>query len=889
MSTQTLPQKESNLFRLVVKCYESKQYKKGIKAADQILRKYSEHGETLSMKGLLLSCLSKKTEAYDYVRRGLKHDLKSHVCWHVYGLLYRSDREYREAIKCYRNALRIDPDNIQILRDLSSLQVQMRDTEGFVETRQKLLTLKPDHRNNWIGFALAHHLNKNLDMAVKVLEAYEGTLEEEYPPPSERFEHNELVLYKVLILEEAKRFQEALRELEINASKILDKLSMREQRASLLLKLGRPAESEKIYWELLGINPDNYRYYQGLQACLGLKPDSDGRYGTHLIEPLLVLFKKLQTKFPKSSAAKRIPLDFLVGSDFEVALDTYVRPFLRKGIPSLFSDLKPLYQNPDKVQAMGTTFSRLEASLHSHGHFPASTAEPEPPVERPPTTLWLLFLQAQHLDQCGKQEEALEKIHAAIAHTPTVPDLYVAKAGFLERSGDLVGAAEVAEEARQLDLADRFLNSEAVRHLLSADQVEKAERTAALFTKDGDQPEALVDMQCMWYELGSGASLLRQGKLGRALKKFLSVHQHYLDMVEDQFDFHTYCLRKMTLRAYVHMLRFEDTLHSHAFFKEGAVQVADCYLRLHSQRVNKQSAQREAELDMAGMSAADRKKLRQKQRKAEAKAKKGAGSGQEGDGTSSAAPPALRSGPGKKAGRAVDLDPDGELLLQVEKPLEEAVKFVRLLEQYNSQDIHTHLTAFQVYLARGKRLLALKSLKSQLRLSPGLPQVHTNLMQFLSAVPAPPDATDKSETVLEAQELIRAVVDQELKAAGLGDALLEARNDAFLKNNGSSLPHRMAAAEAILLQDASAIAQATQLIEVGMFGGEDRLEIQVSLPLDASIQVHKFVDGVLKKKDTAERWFKHCQDKFPRSNYFQGKLSSTMQQEDKNRINGSSE
>ena len=53
----------------------------------------------------------------------LQNDLKSHVCWHVYGLLYRSDREYREAIKCYRNALRIDPVNIEILRDLSLLQV----------------------------------------------------------------------------------------------------------------------------------------------------------------------------------------------------------------------------------------------------------------------------------------------------------------------------------------------------------------------------------------------------------------------------------------------------------------------------------------------------------------------------------------------------------------------------------------------------------------------------------------------------------------------------------------------------------------------------------------------------------------------------------------------
>lgn len=108
--------------------------------------------ETLSMKGLTLNCMDRKPEAYELVRQGLKvcslwfctiyqfsyhllldnpslifvlvqNDLKSHVCWHVFGLLYRSDRDYREAIKCYRNALKIDPDNIEILRDLSLLQV----------------------------------------------------------------------------------------------------------------------------------------------------------------------------------------------------------------------------------------------------------------------------------------------------------------------------------------------------------------------------------------------------------------------------------------------------------------------------------------------------------------------------------------------------------------------------------------------------------------------------------------------------------------------------------------------------------------------------------------------------------------------------------------------
>ena len=38
-------------------------------------------------------------------------------------LLYRADRNYTEAIKCYKNALRIDKENFQIMRDLALLQV----------------------------------------------------------------------------------------------------------------------------------------------------------------------------------------------------------------------------------------------------------------------------------------------------------------------------------------------------------------------------------------------------------------------------------------------------------------------------------------------------------------------------------------------------------------------------------------------------------------------------------------------------------------------------------------------------------------------------------------------------------------------------------------------
>jgi len=42
--------------------------------------------ETLAMKGLIMNCMGKHEEALEIVKKGLAADLKSHVCWHVFGL-----------------------------------------------------------------------------------------------------------------------------------------------------------------------------------------------------------------------------------------------------------------------------------------------------------------------------------------------------------------------------------------------------------------------------------------------------------------------------------------------------------------------------------------------------------------------------------------------------------------------------------------------------------------------------------------------------------------------------------------------------------------------------------------------------------------------------------
>ncbi|KAL1551466.1 N-alpha-acetyltransferase 16, NatA auxiliary subunit [Salvia divinorum] len=854
----SLPAKEANLFKLIVKSYETKQYKKGLKAADAILKKFPDHGETLSMKGLTLNCMDRKSEAYELVRLGLKNDLKSHVCWHVYGLLYRSDREYREAIKCYRNALKIDPDNIEILRDLSLLQAQMRDLEGFVETRQQLLTLKPNHRMNWIGFAVSQHLNSNGSKAVDILQAYEGTLEDDYPPDNERCEHGEMLLYKISLLEECGFIERALEELHKKEYKIVDTLSYKEQEASLLEKLGRFSEGEELYMKLLSENPDNYGYHKGLQRCMGLY-STIGQYSSDEIARLESLYASLGKQLTRSSAVKRIPLDFLSDERFRSAAENYVRPFLTKGVPSLFTDLSPLYGHPGKADILEQLILELENAIKTTGAYPGRVDK-----EPPSTLMWILFYLAQHYDRRCQYDVALKKIDEAIEHTPTVIDLYSMKSRILKHVGDPVAAAALADEARCMDLADRYVNSECVKRMLQADQVALAEKTAVLFTKDGEQHNNLHDMQCMWYELESGESYLRQGDLGRALKKFLAVEKHYADITEDQFDFHSYCLRKMTLRPYLDMLKFQDRLHSHPYFRKAADGVIRCYLKLYDSPP-KSSAEEDEE--MSKMAPSQKKKLRQKQRKAEARAKKEAEVKEESNAT------AVQKS-GKKPVKPVDPDPHGEKLLQVEDPLVEATKYLKLLQKHSSDSLQTHLLSFEVNMRKQKILLALQAVKHLVRLDANDPDVHRCLIKFFHKVASMPSP------VTDAEKLIWGVLEAERPAfSQLHEKSLTEANSLFLESHRDSLRHRAAVAEMIFVLEPHKKQEAINLIEESsgdLSSSNGAVGPNRVWRLKDCIAVHKLLGSILDDRDAATRWKARCAEYFPHSTYFEGRCSSAV-------------
>jgi N-alpha-acetyltransferase 15/16, NatA auxiliary subunit len=110
-----LPAKERSLFARLLQEYELKKVKVGIKTADTILKKFPDHGETLCMKGLLLTSMERKAEGLELAKKGLRNDLGSFICWHALGILHRMDRNYGESIKCYSQALRIEPVSLSLL------------------------------------------------------------------------------------------------------------------------------------------------------------------------------------------------------------------------------------------------------------------------------------------------------------------------------------------------------------------------------------------------------------------------------------------------------------------------------------------------------------------------------------------------------------------------------------------------------------------------------------------------------------------------------------------------------------------------------------------------------------------------------------------------------
>lgn len=769
------------------------------------------------MKGLVLSGMSKREEAHALAKLALRSNVASTVAWHVYGLLHRADRNYEEAIKCYKNALRLDPTGQpQVLRDLAQLQIQTRDLSGFVDSRASILATQAEGQHNWTALAVGYHLAGAPALAVAVLDqwapvaaagaakppaGHTPTASDARAAQAAAYEASECALYAAAIQAEAGEHEAALARLEgllagakggaggeaAAAAALKDARGARAARAGCLASLGRAADAEAAWRELLDDRPADLSTHDGLRAARGLPacgvatraavgpPGAPGGAGEGARGALRTLYAGLTAAHPSTPALRRCVLDFeAAGPAFTAAADAYARFHLTRGAPSLFADLAPLYPggpvsssaaapgggDPAKAVDLGVLFESYEAGLRGEGASlppaPANAvavggpaAAPLPPPSHPapvPTQLaGVCCLLGQHYTRLGRTGEALAAFDRADAALMGLKDgggggdgaaradILSARATTLAAAGDAPSAAAVAVSAAALDPSDRYLNSLASQALFASGDARAGAAMAARFARDAEASGAggLSEMQCMWFEACAGTAALASGRHGPALKAFTSTIKHFTDFDEDAFDFHGYCARKCTLRAYVSLLRVGPSLRDDASFGDAAAGAVRVYLALDDARRSNSAAASAAaaaaaatEAD-AGASAEERKRARQRAKKEAARAEKAAA---EKAAAAAAAATAERAAaakeaasaataPPKRAGSAAarakkDADPDGAALAATPDPLAEAAALVALLASHAPARPDTHALCFEVAARRGKPLMMLRAARA---------------------------------------------------------------------------------------------------------------------------------------------------------------------------------
>ncbi|KAF1816992.1 NMDA receptor-regulated protein 1 [Eremomyces bilateralis CBS 781.70] len=816
---QPLSHKENTLFRSVVKFYEAKQYKKGIKASDQILKKNPNHGDTQAMRALIMNAQGNTDEAFALAKTALRNDMKSHICWHVYGILYRAVKNLEEAIKAYKAALRLDPESAQIQRDLAFLLVQVRDYPGYIQLRRQMLQARPSARQNWTGLAVALHLSGDLAAAEDILNTYEGTLKR--APPKTDLEHSEALLYKNTIIAEQGDIERALEHLEKIFKHNLDRTGVMELKAKYLLELGRLDEAKKAYEELLERNNDYRDYYFGLEKSLGLDRSDPGS-----LDGLKQMYKTYAESGERVDAPQRIPLDFLQGDEFREAAEAYVRRWLARGIPSTFANIKALYGDETKRQAFQDIVHKFTSEIESGTQ---SSVDADAKAKGRLRSAMLYFI-AQHYDYRLTRDlrKAMDFIDKAIEQDPEFVNLTMTKARIYKHYGDIAKAAETMNSARELDERDRYINTKCAKYQLRNDENENALTTMSKFTRNetvGGPLGDLHDMQCMWYITEDGESYLRQGHLSLALKRFKAISDIFDVWEEDQFDFHGFSLRKGLIRSYIDLIHWEDRLRDHPFYASAAISAIAIYITIAD---NPHLAQANGvPKDLDTMDAGERKKALKKAKKEQEKLE-----AERVDREKKAAAKKAGTG-GDGEAKKEDTDPLGLKLVQTPEPLEEAQKLLTPLLLLTPKSMDAQNIGFEVFIRKRKYLLAMKALVAAHKLDPEHATLHEQLIRMrrtLDDLPAPLSAPT-------------AAVMKEVSTILPASDSLASFNDAFLAKHKDSVTHVQSAlrVRALLdptskMQNEKALVATLELPSITMKDAQGALSILSEWKSDAVVR-----------------------------------------------------
>jgi len=264
------------LFKKMTNLYDERSYDAGLVVAEQLATKYPDHPEIHGFKALYLNTLKRKEDAKNCIEATLKKHITNFTVWHLYGMIHRTNKNYEEARKAFQMALKQDESNVNVLRDLSILQLQLGDYPGMAESRRKILVANPTSYDNYNFYISALMLCKNWKLAVESFDnLFEVLLDESNKSSLKKPATNELMMMRMKVFEEMKDWSNGIKFIQKRKEFFCDDVRYNETLSRFMIKNGQGKKAMPILEELLKLNPNNTNYYKDILRAQGVKFETE--------------------------------------------------------------------------------------------------------------------------------------------------------------------------------------------------------------------------------------------------------------------------------------------------------------------------------------------------------------------------------------------------------------------------------------------------------------------------------------------------------------------------------------------------------------------------------------------------------------------------------------
>ena len=574
-------------FQMALKEFDAKRYEKVEKLCDRMISKNPKDDQALALKGLNYYFLQKPELGEQILKQALKANFKSPVAWHFYAIFHKEKGNYSQAMKSYNKALNFAPTNFNIIRDLSYMQLYLRQLDSFVQTCKLGVENKPGMLINWVTLAFSYSLVKDYKSALAALNSVEKLGKETL----KKNDIHELKLFNAMIQSKDKKYEEAMNYLIHFKSELIDKPMVYDMIVQNAIKAKKYNIGLDYCTKALNLNPDNINlilYYFIMKINQNdfqpktyndlLNIQENYKYLKDMTEVL----SELKNNYPKSKIIKNLELSFSQNEEFEKKFENYFINQLEITIPSIFINIQFIYKlQPHKIKIIQKILDKYNANIKSSSKINDN-------LDLPIHVAWIYFYEAQHYLFLSELEEAINYINVAIDITPSVIEFYMVAAKIFKHSYMIDNYILAYDKARMLDVGDRYLNAKTAKIYLRSGDIEKNSELMKEFVSDPLTEENIKFTETLWYLNECGGAFLIKKNIIRSHYCFRNVINVFLAIIKDQVDFYNFCLRRNMLKDLYHTIVFLNGIAKNKYVIQALIKIDIIYNYLKANENNKE-------------------------------------------------------------------------------------------------------------------------------------------------------------------------------------------------------------------------------------------------------------------------------------------------------------